>query len=187
MQLFGLAGWKGSGKTELMARLLPVLVARGFAVSAVKEARRDFDIDQPGKDSFEHRTAGATEVMLASSHRWALMHERRGQDDAPRLSEIVSRMSAVDLVLAEGFRHEPHPKLEVHRTGSGKPLLAATDPTILAVASDRPIAGLEHPVLPLADAEAIAEFVLETCGLRAPARRGLPGAALRATRGGGRD
>lgn len=187
MQLFGLAGWKRSGKTELMARLLPVLVARGFVASAIKEARRDFDIDQPGKDSFEHRTAGATEVMLASSHRWALMHERRGKDDVPRLAEVVSRMSRADLVLVEGFRHEPHPKLEVHRTEIGKPLLAPTDATIVAVAGDRPIAGLEHPLLPLADAEAIADFILEKCGLRPPARPGLPGAARRAILGGGRD
>ena len=108
MQLFGLAGWKRSGKTELMTRLLPVFGGYGLRVSAIKEARRDFDIDQPGKDSFLHRVAGAAEVMLASSHRWALMQERRGRVDDPRLAEILDRLTPVDLVLVEGFRHQVH-------------------------------------------------------------------------------
>lgn len=169
MQLFGLAGWKRSGKTELMTRLLPVLGGLGLRVSAVKEARRDFDIDQPGKDSFLHRIAGATEVMLASSHRWALMQERRGRADDPRLAEILDRLTPADLVLVEGFRHEGHKKLEIHRASIGKKLLAPDDATIVAVASDTPLAGLGVPVLDIDDTAAIADLIVAQCGLDAPA------------------
>jgi len=165
MQLFGLAGWKRSGKTELMTRLLPALAARGLRVSAIKEARHDFDIDQPGKDSFLHRVAGASEVMLASSQRWALMHERRGRNDDPGLAEILARMTPVDLVLVEGFRHEGHRKLEVYRASNGKALLAPADPTIVGIASDVALDGLEIPVLGVDDTEAIAAFVIAQSGL----------------------
>lgn len=175
MRLFGLAGWKRSGKTELMTRLLPALAARGLRVSAIKEARHDFDIDQPGKDSFLHRAAGASEVMLASSHRWALMHERRGRDDDPALAEILDRMTPVDLVLVEGFRHESHGKLEVYRASNGKALLASGDATIVGVASDVALDGLQVPVLGIDDTEGVAEFVIAQCGLTGiaspPARR----------------
>lgn len=165
MRLFGLAGWKRSGKTELMTRLLPALGARGLRVSAVKEARHDFDIDKPGKDSFLHRVAGASEVMLASSSRWALMHERRGREDDPSLADIVKRMTPVDLVLVEGFRHERHHKLEVYRASNGKPLLAADDSSIVAVASDAPLDGLAVPVLHIGDTAGIAGFIMAQCGL----------------------
>lgn len=165
MQLFGLAGWRRSGKTELMTRLLPVLAGHGLAVSAVKEARHDFDIDRPGKDTYLHRVAGASEVMLASSSRWALMHERRGAEDLPSLADILGRMTPVDLVLVEGFRHEPHGKIEVHRASLGKPLLAVNDATILAVASDTPLDGLAIPVLDIEDTGAIGAFIIERCGL----------------------
>ncbi len=165
MQIFGLAGWKRSGKTELMTRLLPVFAGHGLRVSAIKEARHDFDIDQPGKDSFLHRMAGATEVMLASSHRWALMQERRGRDDDPRLAEILDRLTPVDLALVEGFRHESHKKLEIHRATIGKKQLAPDDATIVAVASDTPLPGLPIPVLDIHDTAAIAGLILAECGL----------------------
>ncbi len=168
MQLFGLAGWKRSGKTELMTRLIPVLGGYGLRVSAVKEARHDFDIDQPGKDSFLHRVAGASEVMLASSHRWALMQERRGRAGIPRLADILERLTPVDLVLVEGFRHESHRKIEVHRASIGKQLLAPDDPTIVAVASDVPLDGLAVPVLAIDDSAGIAGFIVAQCGLARP-------------------
>ncbi len=169
MRIFGIAGWRRSGKTELMTRLLPVLAARGLRVSAVKEARHDFDIDQPGKDSFLHRMAGASEVMLASSARWALMQERRDRDADPRLAEILDRMTPADLALVEGFRHESHPKIEVHRASNGKPLLAPDDATIVAVASDTALPGLGVPVLGIDDTAAIAALIVERCGLVAHA------------------
>lgn len=172
MQLFGLAGWRRSGKTELMTRLLPVLAGHDLAVSAVKEARHDFDIDKPGKDTYLHRVAGASEVMLASSSRWALMHERRGAENPPCLADIVSRMTPVDLVLVEGFRHAPHGKIEVHRASLGKPVLAVNDPTILAVASDTPLDGLAVPLLDIEDTAAIGAFIIDRCGLAGLAGRG---------------
>lgn len=180
MQLFGLAGWKRSGKTELMTRLIPVLSGYGLRVSAVKEARHDFDIDQPGKDSFLHRIAGASEVMLASSHRWALMQERRERAGIPRLAEIVERLTPVDLVLVEGFRHESHRKMEVHRASIGKKLLALDDPTIVAVASDSPLDGLAMPVLAIDDSAGIADFIVAQCGLARPG-------GARSAAGGGQD
>lgn len=175
MQLFGIAGWKRSGKTELMTRLLPALSGRGLRVSAIKEARHDFDIDKPGKDSFLHRVAGASEVILASSHRWALMQERRGRDDDPRLAEILDCLTPVDLVLVEGFRHEPHRKIEVYRASNGKPLLAPGDPTIVAVASDAALDGVDLPVVAIDDTAAIADIVLLHCGLADRARAAAAG------------
>jgi molybdopterin-guanine dinucleotide biosynthesis protein B len=159
MKLFGLAGWSGSGKTTLMKALLPELIGRGVTVSTIKHAHHSFDVDQPGKDSFEHRRAGATEVMVASSNRWALMHELRG-DDEPGLDALVARMKPVDLLLVEGFKRHAHPKLEIHRPSNGKSLLCTDDPNIVAVASDTPLAGLAVPRLDLNDAPAIADFIL---------------------------
>ncbi|MGE0722959.1 MAG: molybdopterin-guanine dinucleotide biosynthesis protein B [Alphaproteobacteria bacterium] len=164
MRLFGLAGWSGSGKTTLIRQLLPLIVARGLRVSTVKHAHHGFDVDQPGKDSYAHREAGATEVMVASAARWALMHEHRGAPE-PALSELLGQMSRVDLVLVEGFKREPHPKLEIHRPSIGKPLLCRDDPQIVAVASDAPLPGLALPVLPIADVPAIAGFILDHVGL----------------------
>src|SRR5579875_145956 len=141
MRVFGLAGWSGSGKTTLMTRLLPALLRRGVTVSTLKHAHHAFDVDQPGKDSYRHREAGATEVMVASERRWALMHELRGAAEPP-LEELLQHMSPVDLVIVEGFKRAALPKLEVHRPALGKPLLAPEDSNIVAIASDLPIAGL---------------------------------------------
>ncbi|HWK43963.1 MAG TPA: molybdopterin-guanine dinucleotide biosynthesis protein B [Stellaceae bacterium] len=169
MQSFGLAGWSGSGKTTLLRRLIPALIARGVTVSTVKHAHHAFDIDQPGKDSYHHREAGAVEVLVGSVNRWALMHELRGQPE-PGLDELLSRMSPVDLVLIEGFKRHSHPKLEVHRMELGKPLLCPEDPDIIAVATDGPIDAVGPdrtilPILPLDDAPAIAAFIAGRLGL----------------------
>ena len=159
MRIFGLAGWSGSGKTTLLTALIPELVARGVSVSTVKHAHHAFDIDQPGKDSWRHRQAGAREVMISSQNRWALMNELRGGPE-PSLDELVDRMSPVDLLLVEGFKRHPYPKLEVYRPSLGKPLLHPEDPFVIAVASDEMLPELPLPCLPLSDAHAIADFVL---------------------------
>ena len=170
MKVFGLAGWSGSGKTTLLVRLIPALVARGLSVSTIKHAHHAFDVDRPGKDSHSHRLAGAREVMVSSANRFALMHELRGAPE-PTVEELVARMSPVDLLLIEGFKHHAHDKLEVHRPALGKPLLAPGDARVVAVASDAPLAGLQVPLLRLDDIEAIAGFVVDRCGL-GPARGG---------------
>lgn len=166
MKVLGLAGWKNSGKTTLMVRLVTLLTDRGLRVSTVKHADHNFDVDQPGKDSYRHRAAGATEVVVASAKRWALMHELR-QESEPDLTALLEHMSDVDLVLVEGFKKFSHDKVEVFRAEIGKPLMAREDPHIVAVASDRPIPDIELPVLPLDDAEAIADFILGHCRLGA--------------------
>src|SRR5438034_6997104 len=135
MRIIGLAGWSGSGKTTLLAKVIPRLVVRGLKVSTLKHAHHGFDVDQPGKDSHTHRAAGATEVLVSSANRWALVHELRGQAE-PALGALLAKLSPVDLVLVEGYKREPHPKLEVYRAGVGKPLLHPDDPAIVAVASD---------------------------------------------------
>ncbi len=170
MKVFGLAGWSGSGKTTLLIRLIPEFVARGISVSTIKHAHHGFDIDQPGKDSHAHRMAGAREVMVSSGRRFALMHELRGAPE-PTLEDLVARMSPVDLLLVEGFKHHAHDKLEVHRPSVGKPLLAPSDERVVAVASDVQLAGLGVPVLPIDDVPAIAAFVIAHCDL-GPAARG---------------
>jgi molybdopterin-guanine dinucleotide biosynthesis protein B len=176
MKTFGLAGWSGSGKTTLLGRLIPELRRRGLTVSTVKHAHHRFDLDQPGKDSHTHRTSGATEVLITSSARWALMHELRGAEEPP-LEDLLARMSPVDLILVEGFKRAALPKLEVHRPSIGKPLLAPHDPWIVAVASDVPDLGvdaaIDRPVLPLGDAVAVADFLVAHLGLAQPAR--VPG------------
>ncbi|GAC1342150.1 MAG: molybdopterin-guanine dinucleotide biosynthesis protein B [Acetobacteraceae bacterium] len=159
MRLIGFAGWSGAGKTTLLRRLIPALVTRGLRVSTLKHAHHAFDIDQPGKDSWVHRQAGATEVLIGSAHRWALMHELRGAEE-PDLDALLTRLSPVDLVLVEGFKRGLHPKIEVHRTGNGKPLLHPNDPSIVAVASDAPPIGT-LPHVDLDDVEAVARLVLE--------------------------
>ena len=166
MKIFGLAGWSGSGKTTLMVNLLPEIISRGLTVSTVKHAHHEFDIDRPGKDSFEHRRAGATEVMISSANRWALMHELRDEDDPP-LEDLMARMSPVDLLLVEGFKWEAHPKIEVHRPLLRKALLQPDDPHIIAVASDETLRGLTVPFLPLSDPAAIADFILDAVALKA--------------------
>lgn len=165
MRIFGLAGWSGSGKTTLLAALIPELVARGLSVSTIKHAHDEFDIDRPGKDSWRHREAGATEVMVGSARRWALMHELRG-DPEPPLDELLARMSPVDLVLVEGFKRQPHPKLEIHRPSLGKPLIYPGDRHVVAIATDEPFAA-PLPLLPLADVAAIAAFITDHFGVAA--------------------
>ena len=163
MRIFGLAGWSGSGKTTLLAAIIPELAVRGLSVSTIKHAHHDFDIDRPGKDSWRHRQAGASEVMVASARRWALMHELRGAAE-PSLDELVARLSPVDVVIVEGYKRHPHPKLEVHRPSLGKPLLYPDDPHIVAIASDEPFAA-PLPLLSLADPAAVAGFMLDHLGL----------------------
>ena len=162
MRVFGLAGWSGSGKTTLLTRLIPALVARGVAVSTIKHAHHNFDVDQPGKDSWKHRQAGASEVLIASSARWALMHEHRGARE-PGLAELLAHMTPVDLVIVEGFKGEAFPKIEIHRPSVGKPLLYPDDPDIVAVASDAPLPGLPLPQLALDDIGGIASYILAHC------------------------
>jgi molybdopterin-guanine dinucleotide biosynthesis protein B len=159
MRIFGLAGWSGSGKTTLMTALIPEFVSLGLVVSTVKHAHHAFDIDQPGKDSWRHRKAGAQEVMIASDHRWALMHELRGAAE-PSLDELLARMSPADLVIVEGFKRHAHPKIEVYRCSLGKPLLHPDDPHVMAIAGDENRPEFSVPYLPLGDAGAIAGFVL---------------------------
>lgn len=170
MKIFGLAGWSGSGKTTLVVKLIPELTGRGVSVSTVKHAHHQFDVDQPGKDSYAHREAGATEVLVSSARRFALMHELRGASE-PTLDELLPRMSPVDLVLVEGFKTHPHDKLEIHRPELGKPLLCVEDRHIVAVASDTPLANLPVPRLDLNDIAGIAEFIVAQCGLRAPPKQ----------------
>ena len=163
MKIFGLAGWSGSGKTTVMVSLLPKLLQRGYSVSTVKHAHHQFDIDSPGKDSYEHRRAGAKEVMISSINRWALMHEVSDSKD-PTLAELTEHMSPVDILLVEGFKWEPHLKMEIHRPSIGKPLLQPEDRNIIAVASDEPMKGLNVPVLPLGDISGIADFIVDAVG-----------------------
>lgn len=158
MRVIGLAGWSGSGKTTLLTRMIPRLVARGLAVSTLKHAHHAFDLDQPGKDSHRHRLAGATEVMVGSSARFALMHELRGADE-PTLAQLLARMSPVDLVLVEGYKAALIPKLEIHRAALGKPLLHPQDDWVVAVAADVPLPAVELPVVSLDDVDAIADIV----------------------------
>lgn len=176
MRIYGVVGWKNSGKTGLMERLVTEIVGRGFTVSTVKHAHHRVDVDQPGKDSHRHRMAGATEVLLASSSRWALMRELRGAPEPP-LEELLSRMSPVDLVLVEGYKRDSHPKVEAHRAETRTALIAQEDPTVRAIASDEPLPGVRLPVFDLDDTVAIAEFILREVGLVAPA----PGTAKRGT------
>jgi len=159
MRIFGLCGWSGSGKTTLMTALIPELIARGIAVSTVKQARHAFDLDQPGKDSWLHREAGAREVMIVSECRWALQHELRG-DTEPPLDELVARMTPVDLLLVEGFKCHPHPKIEVYRPSLKKPARYPDDPFVIAVASDATLPGLPLPSLPLSNPATVARFIL---------------------------
>ena len=164
MKVFGIAGWSGSGKTTLLEKLIPALIARGLKVSVIKHAHHGFDIDKPGKDSYRHRAAGAAEVMLASGSRWALMHECRDEPE-PALSTLLARLTPCDLVLVEGFKQEPVPKLELHRPANGKPPLFAERDDIVAVASDEAIAAT-IPVLPLNDIAAVADFIIGHCQLK---------------------
>ena len=158
MQTLGLTGWSGSGKTTLLAALIPRFVARGLSVSTIKHAHHGFDLDQPGKDSWRHRQAGAREVLVASSVRWALMHEVEGEE--PGLPELLRRLAPVDLVIVEGYKANPHPKIEVFRHALGKPPIWPGRPDIVAVACDDPPANAAPHLLPLNDPAAIVDWAL---------------------------
>ena len=158
MKVFGFAGWSGSGKTTLIERLIPLVVARGLRVSLIKHAHHTFDVDQPGKDSYRHRHAGCSEVLVSSSRRWALVHELRGAAE-PGFPELIERVSPCDLLLVEGFKREKLPKLEVYRASIGEPLIHPHDPDVVAIASDERL-DTNLPQFDLDDAPAIAAFVL---------------------------
>ena len=162
MKIYGIIGWKNAGKTGLMERLVADITARGFTVSTVKHVHHDVDLDQPGKDTYRHRAAGAREVILASAHRFALMHEHRGPE--PDLATILTRLAPVDLVLVEGYKRDSHLKIEVFRRETTQPLIQPTDPLIRAVATDTDLS-LTVPVLNLNDTPAIATFILRETGL----------------------
>jgi molybdopterin-guanine dinucleotide biosynthesis protein B len=160
MRIIGLAGYSGSGKTTLLSKAIPRLIARGLTVSTLKHAHHEFDVDQPGKDSHTHRMAGATEVLVASSRRFALVRELRGEAE-PALTTLLGKLAPVDLVLIEGYKGEPHPKLEIHRAAVGMPLLASNDPAIVAIASDVALPEAPVPVLDLNDVEGIVDILIK--------------------------
>ena len=160
MRIIGLAGWSGSGKTTLITKVIPRLIARGLTVSTLKHAHHGFDLDQPGKDSFFHRAAGATEVVISSAKRFAILHELRGEPEWD-LPELVGKVSPVDLVLVEGYKRDPFPKLEVHRAANGKPLIQPEDPHIVAIATDVALPDAQVPLVDLDDIEAIADLLLK--------------------------
>lgn len=163
MRLYGVTGWKNSGKTGLMERLVANITGRGFSVSTVKHAHHSFDVDQPGRDSHRHRQAGASQVLLSSRNRVALMTELRGAEEPP-LEVLLAQLAPCDLVLIEGYKRDRHPKIEAHRAATGQPLIAPEDDTIRAVASDSAPA-LDRPVFHLDDTGAIADFILREVGL----------------------
>jgi molybdopterin-guanine dinucleotide biosynthesis protein B len=160
MRIIGLAGWSGSGKTTLVTKVLPRLIARGHSVSTLKHAHHGFDLDQPGKDSFMHRTAGATEVIVSSAKRFAILHELREEAEWD-LPELLAKLAPVDLVLVEGYKRDAFPKLEIHRKVNGKPLLHPDDPYIVAIASDTPLPQATVPVIDLDDIERIADLLIQ--------------------------
>jgi len=174
MRVFGIAGWSGSGKTTLIERVVPCLMRRGLTVSVIKHAHHGFDLDRPGKDSYRQREAGAIEVLVTSGERWALMHELRGAPE-PTLAESVGRMTPCDIVLVEGYKTVPIPKLEVWRAATGKPQIFPGDPAIVAVASDSldclppgTAPDREIALLSLADTEAITTFIERNARIWAP-------------------
>jgi molybdopterin-guanine dinucleotide biosynthesis protein B len=165
MKVFGIVGWSGSGKTELLMKLLPELKNRGFRVSTMKHTHHNFDIDKPGKDSYRHRQAGAEEALIASGGRWALVHELR-EEPEPDMETLIEQMTPVDLLLIEGFKRNRHPKLEVTRPSStGEDMLAIGDDTIVAVASNEAVGGVQVPVLDLNDVGQIADFIIRYTGI----------------------
>ncbi|MFC1674079.1 molybdopterin-guanine dinucleotide biosynthesis protein B [Pseudomonadota bacterium] len=161
--IIGLIGWSGSGKTTLVSDLIPNLIDRGLSVSTMKHTHHDFDMDQPGKDSYRHREAGAEEVLLTSARRWALLHELRDEPEYD-MEALIAKMAPVDVLLIEGFKSHGFPKIEVNRPSRGKSVIAREDDTVIAVASDEDIANLNVPLLDLNDIEAIAEFIVRQIG-----------------------
>ncbi|MCO5065697.1 MAG: molybdopterin-guanine dinucleotide biosynthesis protein B [Rhizobiaceae bacterium] len=165
-RIFGITGWKNSGKTTLVERLVSELTGRGWKISTIKHAHHAFDIDKEGTDSFRHRQAGASEVAIVSGNRWALMHELRDESE-PELAAILHRLSPCDLVLIEGFKREPHAKIEVRRLGARDTTpIAPTDPAIVAIASDHPVGDTDLPQFELDDIAGIARFIEQRAGLR---------------------
>ena len=160
MKLIGLAGWSGAGKTTLLTRAIPYLAEQGLRVSVIKHAHHAFDVDVPGKDSWRHREAGAAEVLVSSSQRFALMHELRGASE-PRLPELLAKMSPVDLVVVEGFKREPLRKIEIHRVANGKPPLFPDDPDIVGIAADTPVE-TALPTAHLDDIPAVVSMMLKS-------------------------
>jgi molybdopterin-guanine dinucleotide biosynthesis protein B len=164
MKVYGIIGWKNAGKTSLMERLVAALTARGLSVSTVKHVHHDVDLDQPGKDTWRHRAAGAREVVLASAHRHAILTEHRDAPE-PALPAILARLAPVDLVLVEGYKRDTHPKIEVFRAAAGHRLIQPNDPLVRAVATDAALPDLSVPVLDLNDTAAVADFILRETGL----------------------
>lgn len=171
MRIYGVTGWKNAGKTGLMERLVAEIAGRGLTVSTLKHAHHSFDVDHPGKDSHRHRAAGATEVLLSSRGRWALMHELRGRQEPP-LEMLLQKLAPVDLVLIEGYKRDRHPKIEAFRAAAGHMLIAPDDPTIRAIASDTVLADVALPRFDLNDTVAIADFILSEVGLAVDHVRG---------------
>lgn len=163
MKMIGFAGWSGSGKTTLVEQVISLLEARGFKVSLIKHAHHAFDLDHAGKDSYRHRDAGCREVLVSSAKRWALVHELRGQAELS-LDQALARLSPCDLVLVEGFKHAPMPKIEIYRRANGQPLLFPGDPHVIAVASDEAV-DTALPQLDLNQPAAVADFIVRTLGL----------------------
>jgi molybdopterin-guanine dinucleotide biosynthesis protein B len=163
MKIIGIAGYSGSGKTTLIEKVIPVLARDGLRVSLIKHAHHEFDVDQPGKDSYRHRHAGCAEVLISSSKRWALMHELRGAAEPP-LQEQLTHLSPCDLVIVEGYKSEPIAKIEVHRRAGHTPLLLPADPQVVAVATDEPL-DTKLPQLDVDDAESVARFIVQFLGL----------------------
>jgi len=159
MNVYGVVGFKNAGKTGLMERLVTELTRRGFTVSTVKHAHHKFDVDQPGKDSYRHRKAGATQTLLSSGQRWALMSELRGADEPP-LSELVKQLAPVDIVLVEGYKRDTHPKIEAFRKEANNPFIAKTDASVRAIAADCEVES-DLPIFDLNDAKSIAQFIVD--------------------------
>lgn len=163
MRIYGIVGFKNAGKTGLMERLVTEITERGFSVSTLKHAHHAFDVDQPGKDSYRHRDAGAHQVLLASRARWALMTELHDNDE-PQLEDLLGRLDPVDLVLVEGYKRDKHPKVEAYRAITKHPIIARDDPTVRALATDTPVV-IDRPVFDLDDTKAVADFILKEVGL----------------------
>ena len=170
MKVFGFAGWSGSGKTTLVKAVIPALVGRGLTVSTIKHTHHNFDIDKPGKDSYVHREAGAHEVVITGASRWALLHENRDEPE-PTIEQMLDRMAPVDLVIIEGFKSYPHPKMEVYRPEVGKSMVLETEPSIVAVASTAAL-DIDVPLYALDDVEGICDFILSFHSLTAEPRYG---------------
>ena len=164
MKVFGMIGWSGSGKTTLIKGLIPELTGRGYSVSSMKHTHHDFDLDEPGKDSYEHRKAGAKQVLITGAKRWALLTENLSNPE-PMINDLLERMHPVDLVIVEGFKAYSHPKMEIFRPSVGKRLLAENDPTIAAIATDGDHIKADVPILDLNNLQEITNFIIKYCKL----------------------